>query len=140
MRIAISGSHATGKSTLILELARRFPELTAIDESSYLLAEQGHAFSDPPTIEDFELLFDHSIATLTAAHSESVIFDRTPADYLAYIAALNKGMPRPDLVDPQSPHLPRSTWWFTSRSSGPTAFMGPRRRDCVVASMRSSER
>src|SRR5215831_11876907 len=98
MRIAVSGSHATGKTTLLAEMARRFPEVTVVDESYHLLTEQGHAFGDPPMIEDFELLFDHSIATLAAAHPEPVMFDRSPADYLAYITVLSRGMARPDLV------------------------------------------
>jgi len=98
MRIAVSGSHATGKSTLALELTRHFPDMTAVEESYHLLTEQGHAFGDPPTLEDFELLFDHSVATLAAAHSEPVIFDRSPADYLAYIAALSRGAVLPGLV------------------------------------------
>lgn len=32
MRIAVSGSHATGKSTLVAELVRRRPDVTAFDE------------------------------------------------------------------------------------------------------------
>src|SRR5215831_10579764 len=98
MRIAVSGSHATGKSTLLVELTRLLHDVTAVEESYHLLTEQGHAFGDPPTIEDFELLFEHSIATLAAAHPEPVIFDRSPADYLAYLAALRPRLARPDLV------------------------------------------
>lgn len=41
MRVAVSGSHATGKSTLVRELAERLPDFTAIDEPYYLLAEEG---------------------------------------------------------------------------------------------------
>jgi len=97
-RIAVSGSHATGKSTLVHELARRFPQLTPVEESYYLLTEQGHAFGDPPTIDDFELLFDRSIATLAAAYPGPVIFDRSPADYLGYISALRRGVAHPGYV------------------------------------------
>jgi len=44
MRIAISGSHATGKSTLLHELVTRLHGFTAIDEPYHLLADAGHEF------------------------------------------------------------------------------------------------
>ena len=94
MRVAIAGSHATGKSSLALELAQRFPTLTAIDEPYYLLEAEGHAFADPPTVEDFERLIERSIELL-ADTPRDVVFDRSPADYLAYLAACDgRQMPR----------------------------------------------
>lgn len=88
MRIAICGSHATGKSTLLHELTRVRPDFTPIEESYYHLVDAGHVFSHPPSIEDFEQLFDDAIATFNAHHTHSVAFDRSPADYLAYLIAL----------------------------------------------------
>lgn len=88
MRIAICGSHATGKSTLLHELKRVRPDFTLIEEPYYRLVDAGHVFNHPPSIEDFEQLFDHAIATSHASHTHSVAFDRSPADYLAYLTAL----------------------------------------------------
>jgi predicted ATPase len=88
MRIAICGSHATGKSTLLHELTRTRPELTLIEEPYFRLVDAGHVFNHPPSIEDFEQLFDDAIATFDVSHAHSVAFDRSPADYLAYLTAL----------------------------------------------------
>lgn len=88
MRIAISGSHGTGKSTLVRELADRLPDFIATDEPYYLLAEEGHAFSQPPTFDDFIVLHERSLSLLTRSSSQQILFDRSPADYLAYLAAL----------------------------------------------------
>lgn len=51
MRIAISGSHATGKSTLVDELARQLDGFVAMPELYYQLEDEGYAFADPPTLE-----------------------------------------------------------------------------------------
>jgi predicted ATPase len=88
MRIAVAGSHATGKSTLVTELARRISELTPVEEPYYQLLAAGHAFGEPPTIDDFETLFDASVASIDQYDSPAVVFDRSPADYLAYLIAL----------------------------------------------------
>lgn len=87
MRIAISGSHATGKSTLLAELAHRVVGLTVIDEPYHLLEEEGYAFATPPTARDFEALVERSIALLSQERRGPVAFDRSPADHLAYLAA-----------------------------------------------------
>lgn len=88
MRIAVAGSHATGKSTLVEELARRMPAITVVDEPYYDLSAAGHVFSEPPTIEDFQTLFEASVTAFVACDAAIVVFDRSPADYLAYLAAL----------------------------------------------------
>jgi hypothetical protein len=53
MRIAISGSHRTGKSTLIEELAVSLPEYSTVEEPYHLLEEDGHEVSHP-ALEDLE--------------------------------------------------------------------------------------
>lgn len=98
MRIAVSGSHATGKSTLVRELTAGAPDLIAVEEPYYLLAEEGYPFSDPPSVDDFELLIERSLAEMASARSGSVIFDRSPADYLAYLAALQPGVSMADHI------------------------------------------
>lgn len=85
MRLAISGAHRTGKSTLVEDLRRNLPGYEAIEEPYSLLEETGHLFRHPPSIEDFELQLDGSIRSILAAPSNA-IFDRCPADLLAYLA------------------------------------------------------
>ena len=86
MRIAVSGAHRTGKTTLIEELGRFLPAYVAVDEPYYLLEEEGHDFAEMPSVEDFELQLERSIECVD--HSEdNQIFDRCPADLLAYLIA-----------------------------------------------------
>lgn len=85
MRIAISGSHRTGKSTLVSELAALMPTYTTVDEPYHLMEEDGHEFSHPPSIDDFEAQLERSIHEMGEAGSEA-LFDRCPLDLLAYIA------------------------------------------------------
>ena len=86
MLLALSGTHASGKTTLAERLARFLPDHTVIDEPWYLLESQGHHFSDPPTTDDFELQLTCSLSTIEAATGHC-IFDRTPIDFLAYLLA-----------------------------------------------------
>jgi hypothetical protein len=87
VRIAISGTHSTGKSTLIAELAPRLPDYEPVEEPYHALCGEGYEFADQPSIEDFELMLYRSISDLEGAGS-NVLFDRCPADYLGYLAAL----------------------------------------------------
>lgn len=43
-------------------------------------------------------MFDDAIATFHAPYAQSVAFDRSPADYLAYLAALQPGISLADRV------------------------------------------
>jgi thymidylate kinase len=84
VRIAISGTHASGKSTLAEELAAALPQYLTVDEPYYLLEEEGHQFPAMPSIEDFELQLERSIEILNGGEPD-VIFDRCPADLVAYL-------------------------------------------------------
>jgi len=84
MRIAVSGAHRTGKTTLVEELARSLPNYVAVDEPYHLLEEEGHEFPERPGLEDFELQLERSIESI-AESEEDRIFDRCPADILAYL-------------------------------------------------------
>lgn len=84
MRIAVSGAHRTGKTTLIEELGRILPTYVSVDEPYYLLEEEGHEFSGMPSLEDFELQLERSIECM-ASSEENQLFDRCPADILAYL-------------------------------------------------------
>ena len=60
----------------------------AADEPYYLLEEEGYEFEFPPSVEDYRALLARSVRSLTApALPRRIIFDRTPLDYLAYLAA-----------------------------------------------------
>jgi AAA domain len=85
MRVAISGSHRTGKSTLLSELSRLLPAYTIVDEPYHLMEEEGHEFSHPPSLEDFEAQLERSIQELNQDDS-NVLFDRCPVDFFGYIA------------------------------------------------------
>jgi len=88
MRVGISGTHGTGKTTLAEALCAHLPGHVAADEPYYLLEDEGYEFSFPPSLEDYRALLARSVRILTSAPSQSgVIFDRTPLDYLAYMAA-----------------------------------------------------
>ena len=88
MRIAISGTHATGKSTLVDELARRLEGFLAMPELYYQLEDEGHVFADRPTFDDLDMLFERSIESLTTCRAPRALFDRSPLDYLAYLAVM----------------------------------------------------
>ncbi|HKI03579.1 MAG TPA: AAA family ATPase [Thermoanaerobaculia bacterium] len=84
MRIAVSGAHRTGKTTLIEELSRALPTYGVVDEPYYLLEEEGHELAEMPSLEDFELQLERSIECLRAGGKDQ-LFDRCPADMLAYL-------------------------------------------------------
>jgi len=84
MRIAVSGAHRTGKSTLIAELSRALPAYEVLDEPYHLLEEEGHKFAEMPGREDFELQLERSLECI-AGSGEDCLFDRCPADLLAYL-------------------------------------------------------
>ena len=87
MRIAISGTHFSGKSTLIASLLEQLPDYTAVDEPYFLLEEDGYEFSNPPSLEDFEQQLKRSVAVIKESRSNT-IFDRCPLDCLAYALAI----------------------------------------------------
>jgi hypothetical protein len=89
MRIVVSGSHGTGKSTLVADLAARLPGYVAIEEPYYALEAEGHAFASPPGIDDFEMLIERATTSLTNITDPNAIFDRGPIDYLAYLAVVS---------------------------------------------------
>ena len=88
MRIGISGTHGTGKTTLAEALCAHLPGHVTADEPYYLLEEEGHEFGFPPSLEDYRALLARSLRSLSSLPLlPRVVFDRTPLDYLAYLAA-----------------------------------------------------
>jgi hypothetical protein len=84
MRIAISGTHYSGKSTLVDALSEALPQYTTVEEPYHLLQEERYEFAELPSFEDFELQLERSIESLDES-APNVIFDRCPADILGYL-------------------------------------------------------
>ncbi|HEX5718337.1 MAG TPA: AAA family ATPase [Thermoanaerobaculia bacterium] len=80
MRLSVSGTHFSGKSTLVEELSSVLPGYLTVEEPYYLLMEEGHEF-------DFELQLERSIELLSG-NEPDVIFDRCPVDMLGYLLVL----------------------------------------------------
>lgn len=90
MRIAVSGTHGTGKSTLIDEFLKTHPDFVHEPEPYTVLVEDfGEEFSAEPCIEDFYRQLQFNIDRLRQhARGERVIYERCPLDFLAYIDVL----------------------------------------------------
>jgi predicted ATPase len=89
VRVAFSGAHRTGKTTLVAAIAELVPMYEVIDEPYRVLEEAGHEFSDPPSVEDFEEQLRTSIELLGDAPADA-LFDRCPLDFIAYLQALDE--------------------------------------------------
>jgi thymidylate kinase len=84
MRIAIAGTHGTGKTSLVDELSRHLPGYERVEEPYRQLEEEGHVFLAVPALEDFEAQLERSIDNLLTS-GENTLFDRCPADLVAYL-------------------------------------------------------
>ena len=91
MRIAVSGTHCTGKSTLIDEFLKAHPEFVHEPEPYTVMVEDfGEDFAAAPCVEDFHRQLEFNIDRLQQhAPGERVIYERCPLDFLAYIDALD---------------------------------------------------
>lgn len=91
MRIAVSGTHCTGKSTLIEEFLQAHPDFVHEPEPYTVLVEEfGEEFSEEPCVEDFYRQLQFNIDRLEQrAHEARVIYERCPIDFLAYIDVLD---------------------------------------------------
>jgi hypothetical protein len=95
VRIAVSGTHAIGKSTLAAALGERLPHHIIVPEPYEVLTERGYEFAHPPGVDDFVVQLKQSLITLRR-RSPNLIFDRCPLDFLGYISA-SSGASRFDL-------------------------------------------
>src|SRR5687767_1218022 len=89
MRIAVAGSHSTGKSTLIAAFLRERPTYLHEPEAFETLGDDVDLTSSGgPTPEGLRLLLEYS-ASAVALHAPGtcVVFERSPVDYLTYAAA-----------------------------------------------------
>lgn len=84
MRIAVSGAHRTGKTTLIDALVDSLPEFNRVDEPYHLLEDEGHTFPEMPSLDDFEQQLERSIESIGQSEKDC-LFDRCPSDLVAYL-------------------------------------------------------
>jgi AAA domain len=90
MRVAVSGSHRTGKSTLIAAFVDRRPEYAYEPEAYEALADDiALTDSEGPTPEGLQSLLEYTVAAVASrGPGTCVVFERSPVDYLAYAAAI----------------------------------------------------
>lgn len=86
MRIAVSGTHFMGKSTLIEDFINKHPHYKCESEPYYKLQDETvMELSLEPSLESFLEQLDYSITQLNEyANEQNIIFDRCPVDFLAY--------------------------------------------------------
>lgn len=90
-RIAITGSHQVGKTTLAELLHEELPGHTLHIEPYLYLEQSGHVFDQTPRTEDFLFQLDYALKLFSQA-DDPCIFDRSPLDLLAYVYALEPNM------------------------------------------------
>lgn len=99
MRIAVSGTHSTGKTTLIEEFLQTHSYFIHEPEPYVALVEEyGEEFAAELGVDDFFRQLEFNVERLRA-HSvgECVIYERCPVDFIAYILAL-KDLRREDVA------------------------------------------
>lgn len=89
MRIAVSGSHSLGKSTVVNDWVARHPHVIREEEPYRALGLHGPyeiLFRDASTRlhNGIQLYYNISRVHRYATSADDVIFDRAPVDYLAY--------------------------------------------------------
>ncbi|MCX7349323.1 MAG: AAA family ATPase [Alphaproteobacteria bacterium] len=89
MRIAVSGSHSLGKSTVVNDWITAHPEFSREEEPYRALSLHGPyeiRFRDESTRlhNGIQLYYNISRIHRYASQADRVIFDRSPIDYIAY--------------------------------------------------------
>jgi hypothetical protein len=90
MRIAVSGTHCCGKSTLVAEFLAKHPEFVYEPEPYIALQEShGEIFAAEPSVDDYFRQLEFNLERLKQYKTgDRVIYERSPADFLAYVLAL----------------------------------------------------
>lgn len=86
MRIVVSGTHASGKSTLIADFAARHPSFTVLPDPFELLDESWDQPSAGLFAAQLRLAADR---LLSDEFTGDIIAERGPIDFLAYLHALH---------------------------------------------------
>lgn len=89
MRIAVSGTHCSGKSTLVEDFVAAHPEYLHEPEPYEWLQElYGEVSAEEPTVDDFYRQLELSVDRLRRYGPDAnVIAERSPLDFLAYLQA-----------------------------------------------------
>jgi len=98
LRVAFSGAHRTGKTTLLEAVSEQLRGYEAVDEPYRQLEDEGVEFGDPPSIEDFEAQLARSIENVGESGPKT-LFDRCPFDLVAYLQALDEDYDYDDRLD-----------------------------------------
>lgn len=90
MRLAISGTHCSGKSSLVEAFLLAHREFTHEPESYFQLEDlYGESFSAEPSSDDFlQQLEYHNERLQQYQPGSQVVFERCAIDYVAYLQAL----------------------------------------------------
>ncbi|MBL7706060.1 MAG: AAA family ATPase [Taibaiella sp.] len=89
MRIAFTGSHRVGKTSLATAITAYLPHYDFIEEPYLQMESKGYLFPEIPATEDYVSQFRHSLQQI-ANSAGNIIFDRCPLDLLAYIYVTDK--------------------------------------------------
>jgi len=88
MRIAVSGSHSLGKSTLVWDWVKRHPEYQREEEPFRALDAEMYDIRFRQECNrlhnGIQMYYNASRVNLYASLDQCVIFDRAPVDYIAY--------------------------------------------------------
>lgn len=90
MRIAVSGTHCSGKSTLIEEFLSAHTDFKhELEPYEALVEDYGEEFSAEPCADDLYRQLEFNVDRLSFyKNGDKVIFERSPIDFHAYILAL----------------------------------------------------
>jgi len=91
MRIAVTGAHGVGKTTLIEDFVAAWPRFAREQEPYWALAQQGVAFADGASVPDLEQQLKASCEMILEAEAPDVVFDRCPMDFVAYLEVVAVG-------------------------------------------------
>ncbi|MBL8593684.1 MAG: AAA family ATPase [Devosia sp.] len=89
MRIAVVGTHGSGKTTLVEDFVAATSGYESVPEPYWLLAQQGVVFADGPDVAGLEEQLKQSCALLLATSETDVVFDRCPLDLIAYLEVVS---------------------------------------------------
>lgn len=89
MKIAITGAHCVGKTSLAEKLQEKLADYDLRMEAYHEMEESGYEFSEIPNVDDFSEQLEFSIKQISTSDC-NVIFDRCPIDFLAYIQAIDE--------------------------------------------------
>ncbi|MBG9377897.1 AAA family ATPase [Panacibacter sp. DH6] len=88
MRIALTGAHRVGKTSLAESLQQELVTYDLTAEPYHQLEEAGYAFAETPGTDDFLEQLSYAFRQIRKSRGNT-IFDRCPIDLLAYIYALD---------------------------------------------------